>query len=94
MIGEITGRPVPDKPMKPLLVYSAGAVRELASYVTGKEPDITVAAARLVSEVMTCDSSKAVRELAYQPRPLRQSLEECFAWMVSERLVTSPAAAP
>ncbi len=37
------------------------------------------------------DSSKAVAELGYNPRPMAQSIAEEIDWMIEEGLVTIPA---
>ena len=37
------------------------------------------------------DSSKAVAELDYNPRPIAQSIAEEIDWMIEEGIVTIPA---
>ena len=37
------------------------------------------------------DSSKAVAELGYNPRPMAQSIAEEIDWMIEEGIVTIPA---
>ena len=39
------------------------------------------------------DSSKAVKELGYSPRPMAQSIAEEIDWMIEEGIVTLPASA-
>jgi dihydroflavonol-4-reductase len=84
LIGEIIGRPVTVGTVPPRLLRAAGRVLGLVSRFTGKEPLVTPESAAFLSADLTCRSDKAVRELGYQPMPLRAMLEDCYRWMVAE----------
>jgi len=80
-IGEITGKPVPGRPVPGFLLKTVAALNQVASYVTRKEPDLTPEGARMVCESAVTDCSKAVAELGYRRVPLREMFEDCFEWM-------------
>jgi nucleoside-diphosphate-sugar epimerase len=84
IIGELAGRRVPSRPVPAWLLHAAGAAGEWLSSLTGREPTLTLGAARLVTRSMFCDCSKAQRELGYQPVPLRAMAEDCFRWLQQE----------
>lgn len=84
LIGEIVGRPVRVGTVPPFLLRAAGRVLGLVSRFTGKEPLVTPESAAFLSVDLTCKSDKAVRELGYEPLPLRTMLEDCYRWMVAE----------
>jgi nucleoside-diphosphate-sugar epimerase len=84
LIGEIVGRPVRFGTVPPFLFRAAGRVLGLVARFTGKEPLVTPESAAFLSVDLTCKSDKAVRELGYEPLPLRTMLEDCYRWMVAE----------
>lgn len=86
-IGELLGKPVPRRTVPAPVLRAYGGVMELAAALTGREPDITRDAARMVSRHPWIDSDKAERELGYRPVPLRVMLEDCHRWLVAQRLL-------
>jgi nucleoside-diphosphate-sugar epimerase len=77
----------PPKPAPAFVLKAVGSVNEWMSYVTGKEPDMTLGSATLVCSDWRVDSSKAVRELGYRPTSLREMTEDSYRWQKDEGLV-------
>jgi nucleoside-diphosphate-sugar epimerase len=84
LIGELAGKPVPDKAKPAWLLKSVAAAGEWVSLLTGKEPRLTRDAATMATRTLYCDCSKAVRELGFRPVPLRTMAADCYAWMKQE----------
>ncbi len=88
IIGQLTGKSVPDKP-SPLWVLKAFArVSQWGSSVTGRAPDVTpeiVAARGRPPHYFRSD--KAIQELGYHPVPLADMLRESYEWLKSEKLI-------
>lgn len=88
IIGTITGKRVPAKPINGTLLRLLGRFTEWASYATGKEPDLTRDGAAMVCETVLSDCSKAVRALGYRPVPLETMLRDCHEWMSSAGMLS------
>lgn len=68
-------------PAVPRTAFAAGAaVNELRGRLRGKEPYPSLAHARLNSYFWFYSSDRARRELGYDPRPVRESLADAYAW--------------
>ena len=67
-----------------------GKASDLAEKLTGKPQRMTSFAVYNLLRNNEFDSSKAVRELGYSPRPMAQSIAEEIDWMLSEGIVTVP----
>ena len=87
VIGRLTGRKVPRRPVPSIALKAIGRINDLVSRITGREPDITSAGAAIVCADTRSDCSKAIAELGYRPRPIEEMFEDCYAWMVKEGLV-------
>jgi dihydroflavonol-4-reductase len=96
IIGELVGRPGPRQTMPPWVLHGLGSAMQLASHVTGREPEITPEGAAILASEALFDCRKAVRELGYRPAPLREILEDCHRWMTAVGLLTPgrPQGAP
>jgi len=70
------------KPIPVAVLKTIGQVSYWVSCVTGKEPDVTPEKATLVSNDLICKSDRAIKELGYEPIPLRDMLTDCHRWMV------------
>ena len=80
-VAEITGRPAPKfrLPHGPVLAIAHAA--ELAAKLTGNsEPFVTVDGVKMSKKFMYFNSSKAGRELGYNPRPAEQSIIDAIRW--------------
>jgi dihydroflavonol-4-reductase len=80
MVAEIVGRrpPMLKVPYAVVLPVAAGA--EIMARLTGREPFVTLAGARMSRKKMYFSSAKAIRELGYAPRPARMAIEDAVAW--------------
>jgi dihydroflavonol-4-reductase len=80
LIGELVGRKM-SKFVCPMWLAQVGAVYfQAASKLTGKQPLYTSMSLRTLAENRNVNHEKATRELGYQPRPLRDTLEDTLRW--------------
>jgi nucleoside-diphosphate-sugar epimerase len=94
-IGAALGRTTPARPTPAWILHVLGAFGALQGRLTGRQPLLTPEAARMVTRDVSCDSSKATRELGYRAVPLGEMVGECVAWLATEGLLpgVSPAGA-
>lgn len=81
VIGELAGRPVPARTTPAWLMKAVGAAGEFGSRFSGREPGLTRAAATMATRRLSCDCTKAERELGFMPVALRSMAADCFRWM-------------
>jgi dihydroflavonol-4-reductase len=86
-IGNLLGKQTPKRPTPGWILKLLGRVSLLGSYITGKEPDVTPEKAFMITDQSLCNSQKAVKELDYHSVPLRDMLDDCHQWMLSEGLI-------
>jgi dihydroflavonol-4-reductase len=79
---------VPKALPKPLF-RMIGQFGQLQSYFTGKPPDVTPELAAIFCGTQVIHSQKAIRELSYEPQPVREMFEECWEWLKQEKLLES-----
>ena len=93
ILSEHTGLPT----IKTILPASVGKVlgkmSDMAEKLTHKPQRMTSFAVYNLVRNNEFDSSKAVDELGYSPRPMAQSIAEEIDWMIEEGIVTLPASA-
>jgi nucleoside-diphosphate-sugar epimerase len=77
----------PPRPVPGAMLKAIGTVNEWLSIFTRKEPDMTYGSALVVSSSWRVDSSKAVRDLGYVPRSLREMTEDSFRWQKEAGLI-------
>lgn len=87
IIGQVSGRPVPSRPRPAWLLRLVGRLGQWRSYWTGKPPLLTPETVAMVTREMTCDCSKARRELGFQVVDLKSMVRECFEWLSDEGLL-------
>jgi dihydroflavonol-4-reductase len=68
------------KPPRALLHLLVGAV-EIFSALTGKAPPLTRDVLQVIGRYAWYDTSRARTELGWQPRPLKQTLEDTIRWL-------------
>ncbi len=90
IIGEITRRPVPKRPMPAPLLKAYARVLEAISTLTGREPMLTPEGAAMVTEHPRIASSKAERELDYTPVDLRTMLLDAYRWLSAAGRANEP----
>lgn len=86
-IGAATAKTVPARPMPAWLLKAIGALGGITGTLTGREPRITPEAARMATRAVSCDCSKATRELGFRVVPLREMVRDCVAWLAAEGLL-------
>jgi len=68
------------EPPRALLHLLVGAV-EIFSALTGKAPPLTRDVLQVIGRYAWYDTSRARSELGWQPRPLKQTLEDTIRWL-------------
>ena len=92
-IGAALGKPVPSRPAPAWVLRAMGALGALRGALTGAQPTLTPEAARMVTREVSCDCSKATRELGFRAVPLSEMVRDCVAWLAAEgRLPDMPPA--
>jgi nucleoside-diphosphate-sugar epimerase len=86
-IGAALGKTTPARPTPAWILRVLGAFGALQGRLTGRQPTLTPEAALMVTRDVSCDSSKAMRELDYRAVPLGEMVGECVAWMATEGLL-------
>ena len=71
-----------------------GSMSDVAEKLTHKPQRMTSFAVYNLVRNNEFDSSKAMAELGYNPRPMAQSIAEEIDWMIEEGIVTLPEPAP
>ena len=80
LFAEVTGGPPPIKQVRPWLTLTVGGLGSLWGKLSGREPDLNLAAARIsLLEHHFC-STRAIHELGYRLAPARQAAEAAWAW--------------
>ncbi len=87
LIAEETGGKSPRRATPLWVLRGIGWGSDLASKVTGKEPDLTPELVRQLSFGAWADVSKAVEELGYEVVPLPAMVKEAVDWMRAEELI-------
>jgi len=85
--GKLTGQKVPGRPTPAWLIRMIGRLKVLAARVTGNEPDLTPEGAAMVTQHIMCDSSLAIRELAYKNTPIEELVTDTYSWLRSAGLL-------
>jgi dihydroflavonol-4-reductase len=82
VLSELTGVPVPRWQVPYGLGLAAAWLSELwADHVSHQPPKATLTGVRLTRRTMHFDASRSLAALALEPRPARQSLADCVAWL-------------
>lgn len=82
MIAESLEKPPTQHRVTPAwLLKGVARIKTLASYLTGREPDLTPESAAMISGNEQVDSSKAIAELNYRITPTSQLLSDTVDWM-------------
>ncbi len=88
IIGELTGKPVPKKPVPPWVFRAIGRVSQWGSYVTRRAPMVTPEIAAATSRPPHLfKSDKAIRELGFRAVPFADMLRESYEWLKEQGLV-------
>jgi nucleoside-diphosphate-sugar epimerase len=86
-IGAALGEPVPARPTPAWVLHVMGAIGALRGAISGQAPTLTPETALQATRELTCDCSKAMRELGFRAVPLREMVGDCVAWLAAEGLL-------
>ena len=92
LIAEVSGGSAPWVPAGPINRMIGGAFGDLWGKVTGVEPAVNSAAAKMASQLHFFSSDKAKRELGYTSRPARESITDAWHWFLEHGYVDRSAA--
>lgn len=81
LVSEIGGIPVPTRRIPDRLARAAGVAAREWGRLTRSTPSLTPDLVEIYRHDWALSSARAGRELAYQPRELRQGLEDTVAWL-------------
>lgn len=84
IIAGLTGGKAPRRTTPASVLAAVARASDLASRVTGKEPDITPELVRQIRYEAIADVTKAVDELGFEVVPLPEMVGEAVSWMESE----------
>lgn len=87
IIGELTGSPVPRRPMSRWWMRVLARLDVMIAGITRNEPDLTPDGATVVLRHPIVDSDRAERELGYRRATLGEMLGDTYLWMKAEGLV-------
>ena len=90
------GVPPPQRAISVPTLYAMAAAGSLKAKLTGKDAQLSLASVRMMRSEAPVDSSKAKRELGWQPRPVEESIREAARFWNAMRTPkkNSPAAQP
>jgi nucleoside-diphosphate-sugar epimerase len=87
------GVPPPQRAISVPMLYALAAAGTIKAKLTGTDAQLSLASVRMMRAEAPVDSSKAKRELGWQPRPIEESIREAarfWAAMRSPRTATQP----
>ena len=87
LVREITGVPPPRHRIPYGLASAIGRAQWLWAELTGHPPQLTHGEVGVFREEWACDSTRAVREIGYEWRPLAEGLRETVRWLRAQGLV-------
>ncbi len=79
-LAQITGRRAPRVRLPHAVAFAAAYADHVFSRALGREPQIPLDGVRMARHRMFVDSSRAVRELGFQPGPVEAALERAVHW--------------
>lgn len=86
-VGEVVGRPAPTRVLPEWVMRAYGGLLLLGATFSGEEPAVTPALARVAARNRRYSSAKAREALGYRPKPMREAIEDCWAWYQAEGYV-------
>lgn len=93
LVQEIAGVAPPRLRIPYPIASAVGRAQWLWAELTGHPPQLTHGEVGVFREEWACDSSKAMRELGYEWRPLAEGLRETLRWLRATGQVASGSAA-
>ena len=89
LVADVAGRRPPSICLPEAVVWPAAAVMEWFAKLTGIPPMMTRDHLKMARKKMFYSSAKAIAELGYQPRPVRQAVEDAVAWFKAHGMLKS-----
>jgi len=80
LVAEVAGRRPPTIRLPEAVVWPAAFLMENFARLTGVPPLMTRDHLKMARKKMFYSSAKAMTELGYRPRPVRQAVEDAVAW--------------
>ena len=90
ILSALSGRPMPRLRLPHAVPFLAALADSLAARLLGRQPRIPLEGVRLARHKMFVDSSKARRELGFQPGPLEAALERAIRWYSENGYLKKP----
>ncbi|MBK7962826.1 MAG: NAD-dependent epimerase/dehydratase family protein [Bdellovibrionales bacterium] len=89
-VAKILKRPAPKWRLPTPLFMLYGYVEYWVSRMLGRAPTLDPHSAYTLCINVFSDSSRAIRELGYQPSTLDEMLQDCYQWMVATGMIKRP----
>lgn len=86
-VGQVIGVLPPTRVLPDSLVLAGGWLQQLKATLTGGEPSLTPALARVSCRNRTYSAAKAERELGFRASPLRDGIRACLEWYRERGLI-------
>ena len=80
IFADVTGGTPPMFPVGRVLRMAAGYCGDAWTKLTGSEPDVNSAATAISGQIRKFSSARAIAELGYRSRPLRESAADAWNW--------------
>ena len=87
LIADVTHRRPPSLQLPQAAVWPVAFAMEKLANLTGIAPMMTRDHLKMARKKMFYSSAKATTELGYQPRPVRQAVEDAVAWFRANRML-------
>jgi dihydroflavonol-4-reductase len=87
LVADVAGRRPPNIELPEALVWPVAWFMEGLARLTGIPPLMTRDHLKMARRKMFYSSAKAISELGYAPRPVRQAVEDAVAWFRANRML-------
>lgn len=87
VVGEITGKKVPNRATPAVVLRAAARISVAISALTGKEPRATLEGIALATHNLRVDDKKAQKELGYAHVPLHETVRQSYKFLRDEVLL-------
>jgi len=94
ILSALSGRPMPRLRLPHAVPYLAALADTLASRLLRREPRIPLEGVRMARHKMFVDSSKALRDLGFQPGSLEHALGRAIRWYSDNGYIKIPLRTP
>jgi dihydroflavonol-4-reductase len=81
----------PQRAISVPMLYALAAAGTVKARLSGKDAELSLASVRMMRAEAPVDSSKARRELGWQPRPVEESIREAARFWAAMRTARTPA---